>query len=556
METTTSSFPSAADGLAISTTVWSPDTEPRGVVQLAHGVAEHSKRYERLARALTDAGYIVYINDHRGHGSSIGGDVSLGGFGAAGWPAVVDDLVAYSEAIAKSNLGLPLFLIAHSMGSFAAQQIILDRSDLYSAVVLTGSTALDLLAQGLAAAGDGPVELTAFNTAFENRTGYEWLSRDEAEVDAYVADPLSGFDLADDTVPQLFASADRLADPEALGGIRPDLPILIVSGDRDPVGATASCSRCSASAIATRASQTSQSLSTPTPATRCSTRSTATRSPPTSSPGSTPTSEDRPMSTPLPAPKPLDETGALIVGGTAGIGFASAKRLVEAGVPRVMLVARDPVRGGEARARLAASGADVTFVSADATRADEAERIATTAREVLGGIDLLVCSTVASSRPELFRDIPTAGISRMIDELLLPTLQIVSAVMPVMREQRQGAIVTVASDAGKTATPGETIIGACKAAVIMFTRTIAIEGKRDGIRANVVTPSLVLGTASSDRILSDGFSAKLFEKAALAASLGVPDADDIAELVAFLASPAAAKLTGQAVSVNGGISAA
>ena len=159
----------------------------------------------------------------------------LGGFGAAGWPALIADAVALSDSIRSENPGLPLFLIAHSMGSFAAQEVILDHSDLYRGVVLTGSTALDLLAQGLAAAGDGPVELTAFNAAFENRTGYEWLSRDASEVDAYVADPLSGFDLADDTVPQLFTAAARLADPAALAGIRKDLPILIASGQDDPL---------------------------------------------------------------------------------------------------------------------------------------------------------------------------------------------------------------------------------------------------------------------------------------------------------------------------------
>jgi alpha-beta hydrolase superfamily lysophospholipase len=239
MESTTSSFHSPVDGLAVATYRWAPAGAPRAAVQLAHGVAEHATRYERLAEALTAAGYLVYANDHRGHGASIGaatgGDVTLGSFGAAGWPALIADAVEFSESIRADNPGLPLFLIAHSMGSFAAQEIILDHSQLYRGVVLTGSTALDLLAQGLAAAGDGPVELTAFNAAFENRTGYEWLSRDETEVDKYVADPLSGFDLADDTVPQLFTAAARLADPEALAGIRNDLPILIASGQEDPL---------------------------------------------------------------------------------------------------------------------------------------------------------------------------------------------------------------------------------------------------------------------------------------------------------------------------------
>lgn len=236
MESTTSSFPSAADGLAIATTIWSPDASAVGVVQLAHGIAEHSARYERLALALVDAGYVVYTSDHRGHGKSLGGDVALGTFGAAGWDALVADMVAYSRAIKAQHPDLPLFLIAHSLGSFATQQALLDDSDAYDAVVLTGSTALDIIVQALSAAGDGPVGLTAFNAAFENRTGYEWLSRDEAEVDKYVDDPLSGFDLPDETLPQVFGAAGRLADPVALAGIRKDLPILIASGDRDPVG--------------------------------------------------------------------------------------------------------------------------------------------------------------------------------------------------------------------------------------------------------------------------------------------------------------------------------
>ncbi|MCU1482286.1 MAG: alpha/beta hydrolase [Subtercola sp.] len=204
-------------------------------MQIAHGVAEHSLRYDRLAQALSAAGYIVYANDHRGHGGSVDGHVALGSFGAAGWPALVNDLVVFSESIRSAHSQLPLFLVAHSMGSFAAQEVILDHSELYSGVVLSGSTALDLLAQALAAAGPGPVELTAFNAAFENRTGYEWLSRDEPEVDLYVADPLSGFELADDTVPQLFTAAVRLADPEALAGVRSGLPILVISGQDDPL---------------------------------------------------------------------------------------------------------------------------------------------------------------------------------------------------------------------------------------------------------------------------------------------------------------------------------
>ena len=121
------------------------------------------------------------------------------------------------------------------MGSFALQEAILDHSAVYAGVVLSGSTALDLLAAGRSEAGGLSGDLSAFNAGFDHRTGYEWLSRDEAEVDKYVADPLSGFAMDAETIPAVFGSAVRLGDREALSGIRSDLPILIVSGDADPL---------------------------------------------------------------------------------------------------------------------------------------------------------------------------------------------------------------------------------------------------------------------------------------------------------------------------------
>lgn len=230
-----SSFTSDRDGLKVATYHWESDA-PRAVVQIAHGVAEYATRYDRLANALTAAGFDVYANDHRGHGSSVGGDVTLGSFGAAGWSALVADLVTFSESITAQHPDLPVFLLGHSMGSFASQEVLLDHSELYAGVVLTGSTSLDALAAGLAEAGDLGNDLTFLNAGFDAKTGYEWLSRDDAEVAAYVADPRCGFDLAPDTIPQLFGAAPRLADPEQLAAIRSDLPLLIVSGDADPLG--------------------------------------------------------------------------------------------------------------------------------------------------------------------------------------------------------------------------------------------------------------------------------------------------------------------------------
>jgi len=223
-----STFTSPIDGLELAGYAWDV-TEPRGVVQVAHGLAEHSARYDRFARALNEAGYSVRACDHRAHGQSIVG--TPGDFGAPGFEALIADVAAYGASLRGD---LPLFLFAHSMGSFAAQSVILTASGQYAGVVLSGSTALDLLAAGMAQS-EGPAGLEAFNAGFENRTGYEWLSRDEGEVDRYVADPLCGFDLPDETVPALFGAAATLADPAALAAIRPDLPLLIASGSDDPL---------------------------------------------------------------------------------------------------------------------------------------------------------------------------------------------------------------------------------------------------------------------------------------------------------------------------------
>lgn len=234
---TTSSFQSTADGTRITTYTWAETPgKPAGAVQIAHGLAEHGERYDRFARALNAAGFIVHAVDHRGHGRTAGG--KLGDFGSAGFSGLIADVAQFGALLRAQHAGLPLFLFGHSMGSFAAQAAILDHSSTWSGVILSGSTALDLFAAAMAnAPADAPAGLAAFNAGFEHRTGYEWLSRDAAEVDAYVADPWCGWDMPEDVIPSLFAPAPRLADPAQLARIRSDLPILIASGDADPLAA-------------------------------------------------------------------------------------------------------------------------------------------------------------------------------------------------------------------------------------------------------------------------------------------------------------------------------
>ena len=231
------SFASPVDGLTLTTWTWDDvPGELRGVVQLVHGLAEHAPRYGRLATALNAAGFLITGADTRGHGASVSTEVPLGTFGAAGVGGFLGDIVAAGEQLADEHPDLPLFLIGHSLGSMAAQSVLLDHSARYTGAVLSGSTTLDgLLAvmQGLPADQPG---LVAFNAGFEPRTGFEWLSRDAAEVDAYVADPLCGFATEDAILAGVLGTAERTTDPAQLARIRPDLPVLVMSGDRDPVG--------------------------------------------------------------------------------------------------------------------------------------------------------------------------------------------------------------------------------------------------------------------------------------------------------------------------------
>jgi alpha-beta hydrolase superfamily lysophospholipase len=215
---------------------WVPP-KPKAVVQLAHGMGEHALRYDRLAGFLTSAGYAVYANDHRGHGATAAGPDALGDFGPDGFDAVVDDLGYFAAHIREEQQGARLVLLGHSMGSMAAQYFVLDRSTEIDGLILSGSTAMDLFAAAMA--DPSAVKLdNAFNAAFEPaRTPFDWLSRDEAEVDAYIADPLCGFTVTPASMASMFAQAVRSGSPEALAVISQDLPVLVLAGDADPLNA-------------------------------------------------------------------------------------------------------------------------------------------------------------------------------------------------------------------------------------------------------------------------------------------------------------------------------
>jgi alpha-beta hydrolase superfamily lysophospholipase len=225
----------SADGTQIVAYKWEPEDDrgPRAAVQLTHGMGEHAQRYDHVAQALNDDRFVVYAQDHRGHGASADPD-AYGNLGEGGWNALVDDIGLLSAKIRADHPDLPLILLGHSMGSFAVQQYLLGSSADVDGVVLTGTAAIDLLEPALDL--DQPLDLTMFNAPFQPaRTDYDWLSRDEAIVDAYIADPGCGFGIDTESARAMFTGARRLADPAQVTAMRSDLPVYIAVGEADPV---------------------------------------------------------------------------------------------------------------------------------------------------------------------------------------------------------------------------------------------------------------------------------------------------------------------------------
>jgi len=261
---------------------------------------------------------------------------------------------------------------------------------------------------------------------------------------------------------------------------------------------------------------------------------------------------------PSPLVRTYSESAVLVAGGTSGVGLATALAFTDAGVRRIALLGRDADRGAAARRRVLehCGGAQVEFLPCDAGRVDQVADSIGTVHERLGGLDVLVSSVTAAYRPELLHRTNPDDLGAILVGQALPPMLLTRLALPYLRGQGGGSIVNIASDAAKVPTPGEAALGAAMAAIVMFTRVAALEAKRDGVRVNVLTPSLIAGTTTAANVLSDGFSKKLFEKAAGQAHLGVAEPTDLAAMAVFLGGPAAARVTGQAISVNGGISVA
>lgn len=246
----------AGDGAKLHLLRWLPEAgvSPKAIVHIAHGMAEHASRYVHVADALTAAGYVVYANDHRGHGETAKTDAELGFFAERdGFERVVRDLEELILFERREHPGLPVALYGHSMGSYIAQWFITEHADLLRAVLLSGTAGKPNL---LASAGRllaraerarlGPhgkskmldsMSFDRFNKQFApNRTRFDWLSRDATEVDKYVADPRCGFVCSTELWVGLLDALAEIARPERQARIPKELPVYVFCGAEDPVG--------------------------------------------------------------------------------------------------------------------------------------------------------------------------------------------------------------------------------------------------------------------------------------------------------------------------------
>lgn len=252
----------------------------------------------------------------------------------------------------------------------------------------------------------------------------------------------------------------------------------------------------------------------------------------------------------------IADSRVVVLGGTGGVGLETSAQFAERGAD-VVILGRNEERGAVACEQVQRrSGVRPHFVRVDATDPGEATRAADTCIAHLGSVDVLVTATGPSQPPRLLHDLAIEDLKVRINEIMLPPLHMMHALLPIMREQGSGSVINVASDAAKTATPGESAIGAAMAAIVMFSKAAALEAKREGVRINLLTPSLIAGTPGAALIAGEPFSARMFEKAAALAHLGVAEAKDLAAMAVFLAGPDSARITGQAISINGGISVA
>lgn len=239
------------DGHRLFYRVWDCPT-PRASVHINHGMAEHGERYDRFASALNAAGYVVYAQDHRGHGRTCEED-ERGWFSEKdGWSLIEEDAFSLDKQISLDYPGLPHFVFGHSMGSFVTRICLSRHPGYYGAAVICGTGAsqglMGRIGQMIAKSHikkwgskmrDQDMDKLAFSSFdkhFKGEGPFAWLTRDAEEVRRYREDPLCGFVCSSGFYHDLIELSFQANDKVNIGKVDKDLPILIISGADDPVG--------------------------------------------------------------------------------------------------------------------------------------------------------------------------------------------------------------------------------------------------------------------------------------------------------------------------------
>lgn len=242
------------DGVEIHVYKWKTEGTPKAVVQIAHGMGEHSERYEYFAQKLIENGYAVYINDHRGHGKTVRNKEDLGYVGDTdGFNWMIKDMYEVTLIAKKDYKDVPIFLLGHSMGSFLTQKYIALYGKELKGALLSGTNGKQgqKLKIGMALAKfevsmKGPrnkgkslnnLIFKGYNSKFKpERTLFDWLTSDKDEVDKYIRDEYCGHAFTSSFFYYFFKGLDELNKPHILNNIPRELPIYIFSGSEDPVG--------------------------------------------------------------------------------------------------------------------------------------------------------------------------------------------------------------------------------------------------------------------------------------------------------------------------------
>ncbi len=246
-------LPSTAPGRTLHAMRCVPDGQVRAVLQLSHGMVEYIDRYKPLAEYLAARGILVTGHDHLGHGGSIRTRDDYGYFAEPdGNRVVLDDLRAVTKLTKSLYPDVPYFLLGHSMGSFYARQYLCEWGQELSGAIIMGTgfqpKALVQLGRALCritAAFHGwkyrsrlvaQMSFTGYNKGLEGRTTHDWLNRDHAEVDKYLADERCTFCFTLNGYYSMFTGILRLYDADFLAKMPKALPVLFLAGDADPVG--------------------------------------------------------------------------------------------------------------------------------------------------------------------------------------------------------------------------------------------------------------------------------------------------------------------------------